>query len=125
MNCSRMEINCGTHNDAERRGPMPCSHSGLLPLSNLADLGLHQPPGSFADRLAPVAIETGIDQPFAEAVDVERIDDHAPVPKRLLQISICGTDEGALLGPVDSCIADDAVLNVGWQTPPIGVVGDH
>src|SRR6267142_3743606 len=89
------------------------AHSGLLPLPNLADLGLHQPPGSFADRLAPVAIETGIDQPFAEAVDVDRIDDHAPVAKRLLQISICGADEGALLGHVDSCIADDAVLNVG------------
>src|SRR5258708_20951685 len=84
----------------------------LLLLTDLTDFGLHQRPRLFADGPPPIAIEMGADQSFAEALDIDHIDDHAAVAERLLKTRIGGADEGALLSHVTVCVADDRVLDI-------------
>src|SRR5260370_8297116 len=82
----------------------------LLLLTDLTDFGLHQRPRLFADGLPPIAIEMGADQSFAEALDIDHIDDHAAVAERLLKTRIGGADDGALLRHLDFFVTTPRLL---------------
>src|SRR5258708_32822142 len=93
----------------------------LLLLTDLTDFGLHQRPRLFADGLPPIAIEMGAHQSFAEARDIDQIDDHSAVAECLLKTRIGGANEATLLSYVEVCVADDSVVDIVCQGLPIRI----
>jgi hypothetical protein len=85
----------------------------IVASSDLADFRLHPGPRFLADGLAPIAVKIGVPQSFAKTLCAGRVHQRPTLAKRLLQIRIGGTHDGALMP--DGLLASGYKLVPAWS----------